>query len=173
MKFWNDKENDLEFEVEETVYEETEEVVEEEVEEIIPDQQSVLHDDTHVVGDIQCDSNLAVYGYVKGSINCKYNLKLQSKVDAEISAGSIDLAGAEVNGNITCRKELKINNESVITGDINAGDCVIDGTVKGNIVVANSIHIQKNAVVDGDITAKEISLLRGARINGKLTMTQD
>ena len=172
MKFWKDddfeEKNEVNLLNKEEVWEDSAE--EEEVEEVIPDQKSILHADTKVIGDISCDSNLAVFGYVKGSITCKYNLTLESKVDAQIDAGSVDLKGADVTGNITCKRELVVNNESVITGDIKAGDCTLDGKVKGNIVVDNSIHIQKNAVIDGDITAKEISLLQGARINGKLTM---
>lgn len=139
-------------------------------EEIIPEEKSVLQKDVKLIGDISCKSNLVIHGFVKGSVDCKYDLRIESKVEADLKAGSISLIGAEVNGAVDCRKEIMINNESVVNGNISCGECTVDGTVTGNIIVDNAIHIQKNAVIEGDITAREISLLQGARINGKINM---
>lgn len=142
-----------------------------EKEEVIPKEESILYADVIVNGDISTQSNLSVFGQVNGSIDCKYNLRIESSVNANITAGSVNLHNATVTGDVVCKKEVAIDSASVVKGNIEAESCVLDGKITGNITVKDSLHIQKNAYISGDIIAGQLSVLQGARIEGRVTMT--
>ncbi len=141
--------------------------------EAIPVEESVILEDVSIVGDVSSKTNLTVYGYIKGSVDCKYKLHVQGKLDATISAGCIEFVGAQINGPVECADEILIAEKTVVYGDIVCGSsCILDGTVYGNITVTGSVEVRSNAIIEGNIIYETISLMEGAQINGMLNVRQ-
>jgi cytoskeletal protein CcmA (bactofilin family) len=84
--------------------------------------------------------------------------------------GNIIIEG-EVEGNIKTNKFLLVGNRAVITASIDASEAKIGGTINGNITIKGYLEITASARITGDINAAEISVERGAMINGKCNMS--
>jgi cytoskeletal protein CcmA (bactofilin family) len=84
--------------------------------------------------------------------------------------GNIIIEG-EVEGNIKTNKFLLVGNRAVITASIDASEAKIGGTINGNITIKGYLEITASARINGDINAAEISVERGAMINGKCNMS--
>jgi len=65
-----------------------------------------------------------------------------------------------------------VDENSIVEGNIEAGDLVCSGTVRGNSDVANNISLNASAKIIGDIITDTMSMERGASISGSLTMGQ-
>ncbi len=83
--------------------------------------------------------------------------------------GNIIIDGM-VEGDIKTTNFLLINNKAVITANIEAKDATINGEVKGNIKIQGYLEIGATAKIIGDIETNEISIERGAMINGNCVM---
>ena len=84
--------------------------------------------------------------------------------------GNIIIEG-EVEGNIKTNKFLLVGNRAVITASIDASEAKIGGTINGNITIKGYLEITASARINGDINVAEISIERGAMINGKCNMS--
>lgn len=84
--------------------------------------------------------------------------------------GNIIIEG-EVEGNIKTNKFLLVGNRAIITASIDAGEAKIGGTINGNINIKGYLEVTASARINGDINVAEISIERGALINGKCNMS--
>ncbi len=84
--------------------------------------------------------------------------------------GNIIIEG-EVEGNVKTNKFLLVGNRAVIAATIDASEAKIGGTINGNITVKGYLEVTASARINGDISASEISVERGAMINGKCNMS--
>lgn len=85
--------------------------------------------------------------------------------------GNIIIEGT-VEGSIKTDKFLLIGDKSKINANIEAHDAKIGGEVIGNISIAGYLEIIASANISGEIKASQISIARGAKINGQLTMNK-
>lgn len=80
-------------------------------------------------------------------------------------------------GNITIEGELEgsiLTNNNLLVGDkarikassVQAKDAKISGTIIGNLIIKGYLEITKTAKITGDIAAAQISIEKGASING-------
>lgn len=86
-----------------------------------------------------------------------------------IGNGDVIIEGI-VEGSIKTSNFLYIGTKSKITAEIEAGEAKISGEVSGNLIIKNYTEITKTAVIKGDIITAEISVEKGATINGHISM---
>jgi len=91
-------------------------------------------------------------------------IKPDSKNDL-ISSDSI-LLNEEVNGNIYCLKEVIVDKDGDVTGNIHSKSCIVTGKVNGNILSVDYIDIKNTAIIEGNIKAGSIQIEAGSIING-------
>ena len=80
-----------------------------------------------------------------------------------ISEGEIHVEGS-VDGDVRTTR-LMVGEHAVIRGEIEAEDVVVHGTVTGHIK-AKSVELTRTARVSGDVIHAEISIERGAFLEG-------
>lgn len=83
--------------------------------------------------------------------------------------GNIIIEGL-VEGSVKTDKFLLIGNKSKITAEVTAKDAKIGGEITGNIKIHGYLEITSTARIIGDIEAAQISVERGAIINGHCSM---
>lgn len=81
--------------------------------------------------------------------------------------GDIVIEGI-VEGSVKTEASLYIGNNATVLANIEAGDASIHGQVNGNIKSNGYLAIGETAKIFGDISYKEISIEKGAKINGQL-----
>lgn len=76
-------------------------------------------------------------------------------------------------GSLKTDANLLIGAQAKIIANIEAKDAIINGEVKGNIKAKNYLSIGRTAKIFGDIQYGEISIEKGAMINGQMLMIAD
>lgn len=100
---------------------------------------------------------------IGGSIKVKGNFQGQGDIVIE---GSVE-------GSLKTEANLFIGNQAKVVANIEAKDATINGEVRGNIKARNYLSIGENAKIFGDVHYGEISISRGAVINGQLLMLSE
>ncbi len=85
--------------------------------------------------------------------------------------GNIVVEGI-VEGSIKTGNNLRVGKKAKILANIEAKNATIGGEVVGNVKVSGYLEITAGAKILGDIEASELSVERGAVINGRCVMTQ-
>jgi cytoskeletal protein CcmA (bactofilin family) len=85
--------------------------------------------------------------------------------------GNIIIEGS-VEGSIKTNGFLLVGEKAKINASIEAKDAKIGGEVVGNMTILGSLEIKSTAKILGDIESKELSIERGAKFDGKCTMTK-
>jgi len=86
--------------------------------------------------------------------------------------GNIVIEGY-LEGSVKTEANLLIGDQAKIVANIEAKDAIINGEIKGNIKAKSYLSIGKTAKIFGDIQYGELSIERGAVINGQLLMIND
>jgi cytoskeletal protein CcmA (bactofilin family) len=125
---------------------------------------------TVINGDIEISGKLDMYGEVNGNISSDNHINIIGDVTGNIKAEKIDTRDCCIVGNIECSDNTAIHENTVIFGDLNANNLVIDGAIQGKIDVKGDIIVGDTAIVDSDIKAKTIQVSNGAAINGHCSL---
>jgi len=83
--------------------------------------------------------------------------------------GSIIIDGY-LEGSIKTDSSLLIGEKAKVKANVKAKEAVINGTVDGNVNIDKSLSLGKTASVKGDVVCLEISIEKGAKINGNFAM---
>lgn len=86
--------------------------------------------------------------------------------------GNIVIEGT-VEGSLKTEANLFIGNDAKVVANVESNDAAIHGEVFGNIKNKGYLAIGKTARISGDIQYVEISIERGALINGTLNAIQE
>ncbi|MEA3450253.1 MAG: polymer-forming cytoskeletal protein [Patescibacteria group bacterium] len=86
--------------------------------------------------------------------------------------GDIIIEG-EVEGNVKTKNTLTVNSGAKIIADVIAKNAKISGSINGNVKIDNCLELEASAKIAGDISCKEISVAKGAIINGHCQMGAD
>ncbi|MDD3301343.1 MAG: polymer-forming cytoskeletal protein [Patescibacteria group bacterium] len=100
---------------------------------------------------------------IGGSIKVKGNFHGQ---------GNIVIEG-HLEGSLKTNASLFIGEKAKIVADIEAQDAIINGEVYGQIKVKKYLSLGATAKIFGDVEYSEISVERGATINGQLTVKSE
>ena len=97
---------------------------------------------------------------IGGSIKVKGNFQGQ---------GNIIIKGF-LEGSLKTDANLLIGDLAKVTANVESKDAIVNGEVRGNIKAKSYLAIGGTAKIFGDIQYGEISIAKGAVINGQLTM---
>lgn len=132
---------------------------------------TVISKGTSITGDIRSDGDIEMHGTVMGNIVTKGNVTANGRQVGNVQGAKIDLSSCTVKGNLSASDDISIDSESVVVGDIKSGNLTMDGKLQGNIHVMGSVNCRENAVVLGDITSTTIVVSSGAKLQGKLQIS--
>ncbi len=132
---------------------------------------TVISKGTTVVGDIKSDGDVEISGAVTGSISTTGNVRIAGRQTGDVQGAAISLTACTVRGNVNAAEDVSVDSESVVVGDIKCGNLSMDGKLKGNIHVMGNVSCQGNAIVIGDITSTTLTVDSGAKIQGKLQVS--
>jgi len=92
------------------------------------------------------------------------------KVEGEFAGDGDVIVEGIVIGTLKTKNHLRIGNEAKVQAEISAASAFIAGEVNGNITVEEDLELKSTAKVHGDIVCSQISIEKGAAINGKISM---
>lgn len=126
-----------------------------------------------VDGDISSQDAIAVKGTVKGNINTKSDIGVSGLVNGDVSADSINYEHAAVKGNTKANKDINISEDSVLIGDVEGGNIIVEGKVKGSVTANTKVLFKPTSLVVGQITAANFNMEDGARLNANIVITSN
>ncbi|WP_164919038.1 bactofilin family protein [Caproiciproducens sp. NJN-50] len=132
---------------------------------------TVISSGTTITGDIKSDGNIEMMGTMTGSILTSGSVKINGKQVGDVQGAGIDLFACTVRGSLNAADEVNVDSDSVIVGDIKCGNLTIDGKLKGNVHVMGNVCCQGNSVIIGDITSTTITVSSGAKLKGKVEIS--
>jgi cytoskeletal protein CcmA (bactofilin family) len=83
--------------------------------------------------------------------------------------GNIVIEGS-VEGSVKTKGFLEVGEKASITASVEAKDALIGGNVVGNIKIDGFLEVRSTAKIDGDIETGQLSVEKGAVMNGRCTM---
>lgn len=94
------------------------------------------------------------------------------KVEGDFnSEGDVVIEG-QVKGSLKTTASLTVGSEAVINANVKASTANVSGTIEGHITVENELIVTSSAKIVGDITAETLSVERGAKMEGKVSIGQ-
>jgi len=79
----------------------------------------------------------------------------------------------QLSGNLFCSGEVLVAGSGILSGNIIAGVCVVDGAINGDISSTEKLELKRTAIVNGNISAPVLDIEEGAVINGRITVKQE
>lgn len=131
---------------------------------------AIIPKGTVINGNIAIEGRLEMYGEVNGDINSDSRVNISGDVTGNIKANDLYAKDSFIVGQIQCAQGAVIRENTVILGDIEAQNLVIDGAVQGKIDIREGITVGDTAILDSDIKAKTIQVNNGAAINGHCSL---
>jgi len=78
-----------------------------------------------------------------------------------------------VNGNVTVKSKLTLLKESIINGNITAGELHVYGVINGDVVHCEKMVVYAGAKINGHVTAIEIHTEKNATIDGEIIKSRN
>lgn len=94
--------------------------------------------------------------FIKGELHGEEDLIIEGRVE----------------GVITLKKHLVIEDSGIILADIQTENITVKGEMRGNMTATQKIEIHRSARVVGDMTAPRVVVQDGAHFKGKIIMDQ-
>ncbi len=81
--------------------------------------------------------------------------------------GNIVIEG-NLEGSLKTNANIFIGEKAKVVASVEAQDIVVNGEIKGSVIAKNFLSLGSTAKISGDVLYKEISMEKGAIINGQL-----
>ena len=134
---------------------------------------SYITEGTRIKGDVVTSSALIVKGFVEGNVISTDDVEIRGTVTGGIQARNVNIAGCDINGDVTCAGNLYVDPASSICGNIQANQIKVSGSVKGKINVKTTAEFLSNSYVIGDVNATSIAIEHGAKIKGFINIVDE
>ncbi|MEJ2127548.1 MAG: polymer-forming cytoskeletal protein [Woeseiaceae bacterium] len=95
------------------------------------------------------------------------------KFKGELSADEDLLIKGRVEGSIRHSSSLTIGEGGHVKANVAAEYIAVEGRVEGDLNGSKCVKIRKTAKIDGNIVSPSVSLVDGAKFNGKIDMDSD
>lgn len=95
------------------------------------------------------------------------------KFKGELSADEDLLIKGRVEGTIRHSSSLTIGDGGHVKANVAAEYIVVEGRVEGDLVGSKCVKVRDTAKIDGNIVSPSVSLVEGAKFNGKIDMDSD
>ncbi len=86
--------------------------------------------------------------------------------------GNIIIEGV-LEGSLKTDANIFVGEKARITANVEAKDLIVNGEIRGNVRVGNYLSLGGTARITGDVQYGEISIEKGAVINGQLSSIAD
>lgn len=93
------------------------------------------------------------------------------RITGDVETSGVLKVDGEITGSIIGARQVLLGKGGTVRGNIGAGEVVVGGTVEGSVVARERLELQASAAIDGDIETRSIIVVEGARINGRVRMT--
>lgn len=133
-----------------------------------PTWETVITQDVIIEGNIISHSNLRILGKVEGNVNCEGTVVLTGNVNGDLSANSLKFQTGSIHGNITVNEDMLVEKQTMVIGDVRAGNAVFGGKAEGSFLVRENLELRETASVVGNIKATGIVMYNGSRVRGML-----
>ncbi|MDR1954012.1 MAG: polymer-forming cytoskeletal protein [Clostridiales Family XIII bacterium] len=135
---------------------------------------SHISEDTEIIGDINSRGNIEIRGKVMGDVATQGNIIVEGGIFGNVAGQNIGLYTCRVKGDVQATVDVMGDSGTVVLGNINANNIVMDGKCKGVVTADNMLVIRGNSYLIGDITARSFVVDDGAVINGSIkTVTNE
>jgi cytoskeletal protein CcmA (bactofilin family) len=88
----------------------------------------------------------------------------------ELHADEELLIQGHVEGSITHSQRLTVCGQGIVKANIRAQIIAVEGTVEGDLQADKSVQVKETARVKGNIYSPNVSIVDGAKFNGKIDM---
>ena len=103
--------------------------------------------------------DILVQGTLKGGIDCSGDVTLNST--------------SKIMGQLSCKRLIIDKRADVaFANDVKCEEAIIDGHVTGNFICSGKLHLKKKAVLNGNIVVARMTIDKGARHNGRISIQQ-
>lgn len=134
--------------------------------EAVSDEEAVITVGMEIAGDIVSKGSVRVEGSVRGNIEVLGKLNVSGKVEGDSKAAEVFADSAHIIGTIVAEGTVKIGEDSVVIGNVQATSAVIAGAIKGDLDVHGPVILDSRAIVMGNIKSKSVQINNGATIEG-------
>ena len=93
------------------------------------------------------------------------------RITGDVETSGVVKVDGEITGSIISARQVLLGRGGTVRGNIGAGEVVVGGTVEGSVVARECLELQSSAAIHGDIETRSIVVVEGARINGRVRMT--
>ncbi|MGE5494678.1 MAG: polymer-forming cytoskeletal protein [Burkholderiales bacterium] len=100
------------------------------------------------------DVYISADSFVKGHLQTKSNIKIDGRV----------------NGNISASGNVYVGSDALVDGNISGAEVQLAGIVRGNINVSGSLRIFSSAKLIGDVKAISVEIENGAQYKGNMAI---
>ena len=125
---------------------------------------------TVVEGKLDAKGDVEIAGVFKGDIIATGKVTIRSNIQGNVTAESLSILGCSMTGDVKVTGLLTVNKGSVIQGNVSAGEVLCSGQVVGDLSVNGHSAFEESSQVEGNIATQTMTMARGARISGALTM---
>lgn len=95
------------------------------------------------------------------------------KVKGNFSGQGNVIIDGKLEGSLKTNSNLLVGEQARVLANIEANESRINGEVEGSVKIKKYLSIGKTAKITGDIKCGEISIERGALINGQLIINSE
>jgi len=123
-----------------------------------------------VEGKLDAKGDVEIAGSFKGDITATGKVTVHSSIQGNVTAASLSIQDCSLTGDVRVSDLVTINKGSVIKGNVYAGEVLCSGKIVGDLEVKGHSAFDECAVVEGNITTETMTMSRGAKVSGALTM---
>ncbi|MGB4985046.1 MAG: polymer-forming cytoskeletal protein [Erysipelotrichaceae bacterium] len=135
--------------------------------------ENIISKNTVITGDVVTRDNIYVAGGLKGDLHTVKNVKLTGIQKGNIKGKNVEFMNGKITGNVSSLGDTKLDNNSIVIGDLEIGSMESAGKIKGNIEAVDSVSLTESAVILGDIRTRNINIDAGAMIKGSVEVIRD
>lgn len=95
------------------------------------------------------------------------------KFKGELTADEDLLIQGTIEGSIKHSSSLTIGESGHVKADVSAEYIAVEGRVEGDLKGSKCVKIRESAKIDGNVVSPSVSLVEGAKFNGKIDMESD
>ncbi len=134
---------------------------------------TVIEKGTEIQGDLKIKGNLEMYGEVIGNIDCESHVVLDGIVKGNIVCHSAQFDGGVVTGDVLSKDKVYFGEKTEVFGELRANVAEVFGKIKGDCQVTSDLFVKGSGAVIGDINAGNITIEKGAIIQGAVKIIKD
>ena len=127
---------------------------------------SYLAAGTSLEGTLRSDGDVEIAGAFKGEVIATGTVTLRSVIQSNITAGSLNLIGCTLTGDVKVTGTVTVSEDSQVTGNINAKELLCAGKVNGDLEITGGTTLEEKAQISGGLVTGTLAVVKGAVIRG-------